>query len=356
MLNTSNYGLNKPEAATDNVNINVLNDNADIIDKGLVVYLGTTSGSGNAYTLTSTTLKSLTEGLAICVKFHAASTAACTLNINAWGAKGIKKPGGADVINIKAGMYTLRYDGTNFILQGEGASGDATESDLLLGKKATTDSGEIIGTLELTGDAIASQVPEGKTFYNTNPKNKVTGTAHIKATEVITPKSTDQVISAGQYLSGDQTIKGDPNLIASKLPEYLSLFGVQGTRSSKRYRSGTAVKSTTTQAFISLDGYETYENWITVTGLDFKPSVIIAKYNLSNAYDCMTIYEEMPGMYSNGKTVKMLMINNSSSALSANNIKGDVSPVSVYNGGFTIPVDMNNPTGSGIVFNWIAFE
>ena len=34
-----------------------------------------------------------------------------------------------------------------------------------------------------------------------------------KATATYTPKSTDQVIAAGQYLSGAQTIKGDANLV-----------------------------------------------------------------------------------------------------------------------------------------------
>lgn len=150
MKYTSNYGLNKPEPAIDNVNIDVLNSNMDIVDKGLVVYLGVTSGDTNAYTITTHIVKTLSEGLPICVKFHTAATAACTLDINEWGAKAIKKAGGSDANNLKAGIYTLRYDGQNFILQGEGGgSGDMTASDLLSGKTGTSDAGEIVGTMPI---------------------------------------------------------------------------------------------------------------------------------------------------------------------------------------------------------------
>ena len=85
--------------------------------------------------------------------------------------------------NLKAGgIYTLRYNGVNFILQGEGASGDATASDLLSGKTASTDAGEITGTIP------------------------------SKTAQTYTPGTSNQIIAAGQYLSGAQTIKGDAPL------------------------------------------------------------------------------------------------------------------------------------------------
>ena len=52
----------------------------------------------------------------------------------------------------------------------------ATAGDILKGKTANDGEGEqIIGTLELTGDADAGEVLSGKTFYTTNPKSKHTG-------------------------------------------------------------------------------------------------------------------------------------------------------------------------------------
>lgn len=50
-----------------------------------------------------------------------------------------------------------------------------------------------------------------------------------KAAATITPGTTDQTISAGQYLTGAQTIKGDSNLQASYIAKNISIFGVTGT-------------------------------------------------------------------------------------------------------------------------------
>ena len=64
---------------------------------------------------------------------------------------------------------------------GSGAGSDectASKAEVLKGYKAiTSDSADEVaeGTLELTGDASDSQVLEGKTYYNSNPKIKRTG-------------------------------------------------------------------------------------------------------------------------------------------------------------------------------------
>lgn len=58
---------------------------------------------------------------------------------------------------------------------------------------------------------------------------KVIGTISKKAAATITPGTTDQTISLGQYLSGSQTIKGDKNLVAKNIKSGVSIFGVTGT-------------------------------------------------------------------------------------------------------------------------------
>lgn len=60
----------------------------------------------------------------------------------------------------------------------------ASANDVLKGKTAIVNGSEdepIIGTLELTGNAIAAYVYTGKTFYNTNPKSKLTGTMTVNS-------------------------------------------------------------------------------------------------------------------------------------------------------------------------------
>ncbi len=122
------------------------------------------------------------------------NTGASTINVNGLGAKAIKKPNGNDVSagNLKAGsIYTLRYNSTNFILQGEGASGNATASDLLSGKTASTDAGDIVGTM---------------------PNKVGSGT-------IITPSTSDIAIPQGYYggVLADGKVKGDANLIAGNI-------------------------------------------------------------------------------------------------------------------------------------------
>lgn len=49
-----------------------------------------------------------------------------------------------------------------------------------------------------------------------------------KAAATITPGTSDQTISAGQYLTGAQTISGDTNLVANNIKSGVSIFGVSG--------------------------------------------------------------------------------------------------------------------------------
>ncbi len=174
-------------------------DNIYPITKDNVPYAIATGGT-NVYAATITPApSSYIDGMAVAVKIPVDSTGASTINVNGLGAKGIKKANGSDVTNLKAGgIYTLRYNGVNFILQGEGASGNATASDLLSGKTATTDAGEIIGTIPSKGAAT------------------------------ITPGTMNQTIAAGRYLSGAQTIKGDANLVSSNIKRGVTMFGVTG--------------------------------------------------------------------------------------------------------------------------------
>lgn len=110
----------------------------------IVPYAGITTGSANTYVISTPTITELKAGMAVSLRFGVDSTGTSTLDWCGLGAKGIKKANGTDATNLKAtGIYTLRYDGVNFILQGEGASGNATAASLLLGKTASTDTADM---------------------------------------------------------------------------------------------------------------------------------------------------------------------------------------------------------------------
>lgn len=81
------------------------------------------------------------EGMAIAFKNKTQNTGTVTININDLGAKSVLKSNGNALTsgNLKANsIYTLRYNGTNFILQGEGgAEGNITPDKALVGATYT---------------------------------------------------------------------------------------------------------------------------------------------------------------------------------------------------------------------------
>jgi hypothetical protein len=112
---------------------------------------GLTTNSGNTYAVTLTPAPAAyVDGLRITIKINAANTGAVTINVNGLGAKSVLKSNGSAMASnaLRANsVYSLVYNGANFILQGEGGSGNALPSDVVLGKTFTNDDGEAVGTL-----------------------------------------------------------------------------------------------------------------------------------------------------------------------------------------------------------------
>ena len=106
------------------------------------------------------------------------------------------------------------------------SDGTAVASDIAPGKVAYSKGNRYIGTFTADANAIASSMRKGYSAY-VNGK-KVSGTIPDRGAATITPKPYDQSISAGQYLTGNQTIKGDGNLAAQNIRDGVSIFGVTG--------------------------------------------------------------------------------------------------------------------------------
>lgn len=124
---------------------------------------GTTINSSNAYSVNLNPAPSaLTEGLRVTIKINTTNTGPATINVNGLGAKTIRKGNGNTLVagNLKASsIYTLVYNGMDFILQGEGGGGTAQPEQVEAGFTFTNDSGEQIGTLNKQAfvDAIVSK-------------------------------------------------------------------------------------------------------------------------------------------------------------------------------------------------------
>ncbi|OUS70313.1 hypothetical protein B1748_29195 [Paenibacillus sp. MY03] len=234
---------------------------------------GTTAGTATAYTITLTPAPTMVDGLRVTVKLNANNGANPTLNVNGLGAKAILKPNGtapaAGLLKLGS-VYTLVYNGTAFILQGEGGEyGTAVAADVLAGKTIGTESGLVTGTMvDRAGDTAAlSSAVSGTTL-------------RLRA-------------SAG-YRDGtnDFVTINDPDFIAANIRQGIDLFGIVGSLiEGKRYASGTVPKGTGYLVAQRTDGVSSGVSFspLTVSGLTFKPSIVIIRSS-SNAH--LTFYTE----------------------------------------------------------------
>jgi len=238
------------------------------IDNFLRVY--TTTNSGNAYSVTVSSLTTLTDGYPITVKFNAASTGAITVNPTGLGAKNVVDYFGNPVTNVGLNLIAnLRYNATNsnFQLLGKGGGGNATAAQLALGAKATVDSGPIVGTMPING-ALGTVLAINGSY--TIPAGITTGgvvtqSIATKGAATITPGTSNQTIAANQYLTDVQTVLGDADLIQSNIISTANIFNVQGNATieslgGRQYLSGSFSHTSGTQ--------NTYT-------LPFTPSVIM---------------------------------------------------------------------------------
>ena len=249
MQNTTNFNLQKPDY--NNVaDIQVLNNNFDQIDNGIAPFFVATLNSSNVYKVTTgVNITSISDGFGIRVAIPSDSTGAVSIIIDGLTAVPVKKPNGGAVSNFKAnGVYALTYYNGNFILvSGGGCDGDkvtATERDVLINKTFIGSDEEIhTGTMPQLG-TVTKQLGINETY--------TLGEGHINSLKVTqniptigaktyTPTTTDQIISAGRYLTGNQTIKGDANLKSENIVTGVNIFGVSG--SGRRVASGTLTPS-----------------------------------------------------------------------------------------------------------------
>jgi len=183
------------------------------------------------------------DGLCFAFKNETQNTGAVKINVNGMGAKTIKKPNGNDLPAgfLKAGsIYTVRYNGTNFILQGSDSS----------------------------GDAMPEHVLAGKTFSNDNGPDQV-GTMPNQGQKIIVPGTTNIIIPRG-YHDGTGYVEGDSDLIPSNIKSGVNIFGVVGTlKATLQMQNGTISSSATTPKVVS--------------GLPFQPyMVFISRRSISS--------------------------------------------------------------------------
>lgn len=235
------------------LNTRILNIENTAADMTRIPLYAVATGSANTYTISTTPAPtSYIDGMGAIVKINITCTGASTLNWNGLGPKAILDSLGNQITSggLKLNTpYTMRYNGTAFIVQGKGGGGNTIASHVLAGDTCTVDSGPITGTMP----------------------NKV-GSATI-----ITPSTTDQAILQGYYggVVGDGKVSGDANLIASNILSGKSIFGITGNVTPKQYATGTVTSSSTTVAAYNSNNGSSNYYYVSVSGLTFTPTLIL---------------------------------------------------------------------------------
>ncbi|NLY46757.1 MAG: hypothetical protein GX053_12350 [Tissierella sp.] len=230
---TANYGLKKP-SEEDFYNVNDFNYNVDIIDTEL------RKNKDKTDNITGENIK-LSDGTTLEEKFIEVDTGienAHDLAQQAFQSASNGKVLVAGAITGK-GVLTAPSDtfskmATNInAIETDPSIGktDAIASDILKGKKAVSQGNLLTGSLELAANALAAQVLNAVTFYNTNPKSKLTGTMPNVGKQVsrVTTKGGKQTISKGYHDGTGYIDYDDPNHIAANIKKGVNLGGVMGT-------------------------------------------------------------------------------------------------------------------------------
>lgn len=145
-----------------------INQNKETVDTHLldnskqVPHLGTTTNVGDAYSITTT--ETINANQKFTIKFNAASATTPTLKINTGTAHPIKKANG-NAAKLYASVYTLFWDGTNFILLGEGGEyGNATAAQVLAPNTIGTENGIVTGTMPNQGSKSVTLTSQGQQY------------------------------------------------------------------------------------------------------------------------------------------------------------------------------------------------
>ncbi|NGM81278.1 hypothetical protein G5B47_02500 [Paenibacillus sp. 7124] len=299
-------------------------------------HLGTTTNSGDSYSITTT--ESIAANRKFTIKFNAASSTVPTLKINSGTASAIKKANGNNA-KLYASVYTLFWDGTNFTLLGEGGEyGTAGAADVLAGKTVGTDTGLVTGTIpSRANDQYSSS------FYTNGSGDLVTGfptgaylnnsgfgagiasatindpdfiAANIRSDKnifglqgsipVITSGS-DPAQGVGQWPDGGLAVypsegyrKGgagageikvsvtqlqsaEPDLSAGNIRSGVTIYGVTGNVTPRQYAAGTVSPDAGTyNAGIREGSYQM--NRISVTGLSFNPNIFRVRFKADGVW------------------------------------------------------------------------
>lgn len=150
--------------------------------------------------------------------------------------------------------------------------GNADPSDVLQGKTfSKTGAIGLTGTMPDRG-AVNHSLPINGTYtipdgYH-NGSGKVTQSIATKGAQTYIPSTVDQIIASGRYLTGNQVIKGDANLVSENIKSGVSIFGTIGSLAKylKSIQTGYLdLKASTTNYYLPINTIDASKSIIFVS-------------------------------------------------------------------------------------------
>lgn len=141
-------------------------------------------------------------------------------------------------------VVTCFKKGTILNFNGGGLAGSVaaklTPENIKTGISITANGKTVTGTFTADGNAAANEILNGKIGYANG--QRIVGQIPSKSGQTYRPTTHDQTINAGQYLSGNQIIQGDGNLVPANIKSGATIFGVRGNYDPKQdYFSTTGI-------------------------------------------------------------------------------------------------------------------
>ena len=250
----------------------------------------------------------------------------------------------------------VRKDSEYYMMPYSSLFGDATAEDVAEGKTFTSVDGvKIVGTHVCSAAEPTLQsksITPSESTQTVTPDDGYDGLSSVdvgavsstyigsgvtqKSAATYTPGTADQTISAGQYLTGAQTIRGDANLLAANIKSGVSIFGVTGSYAGSGGGSGGMAMASGTTTSGTID-----------TGLSAISCVVIFKKSFAET-------GLIQGVYTADAGSAECVYCSSYSSYFKTCATGAVS-CTVDGGTFTWGGSGTNGLSSGKTYNWIAF-
>lgn len=163
-----------------------------------------------------------------------------------------------------------------------------TAADLRSGKVAYGKDGKVTGTVAdvaiaspsilVSSSGLVTATTTQEAGFVAAGSQRKTLQIPTQAGQTYTPGTANQTIPSGRYLTGTQTILGDPNLVSSNIKKGVSIFGKAGTANVVTYQNAEISVYNYSSKYDIYVFYMTTDGSYSVGAVSAKDTVVFSTY------------------------------------------------------------------------------